>query len=88
MSGTTEIETNAESEAVQQKPLPLGILNALDDSVYHPTPWIIEKLLAEGEQMLVFGAPKVGKSQFVLQIACCLAMGDEVCQISGPSTAN
>jgi hypothetical protein len=76
MSSSTGIETLGESESGQQKPLPLGILNALDESVNHPAPWIIEKLLAEGEQMLVFGAPKVGKSQFALQLACCLAMGE------------
>jgi hypothetical protein len=76
MSSSTGVETIAETEAVQQKSLPLGILNALDESVDHPAPWIIEKLLAEGEQMLVFGAPKVGKSQFALQMACCLAMGE------------
>lgn len=75
MSSSTGTETLAESNAVQRKPLPLGILNALDDSLNAPPPWIIEKLLAEGEQMLVFGAPKVGKSQFALQLACCLAMG-------------
>ncbi len=56
--------------------LPDGILNALDDTVNQKIPWILEKLLAEGEQMLIFGAPKVGKSQFALQMAMCVALGE------------
>lgn len=59
-----------------QTTLPPGILNLLDESVNESTPWIIENFLAEGEQMLVFGAPKVGKSQFALQLACCVAMDE------------
>ena len=56
--------------------LPEGILNALDGTVNEAIPWIIENLLADGEQMLVFGAPKVGKSQFALQLAMCVALGE------------
>jgi hypothetical protein len=91
MSSHPTAETPAEAIVPPQQPsplepspqeqppqtlLPLGILNVLDESVNEPTPWIIENFLAEGEQMLVFGAPKVGKSQFALQLACCLAMGE------------
>ena len=53
---------------------PARFLNAVDHSVEESIPWIIEKLLAEGEQMLVFGPPKVGKSQFALQLAMSVAM--------------
>lgn len=64
------------SEVNQQKILPYGVQNTLDDTVNEKIPWIIEKLLAEGEQMLVFGAPKVGKSQFALQLSLCVALGE------------
>ena len=76
MSASPESEIAEQTEDPDPKPLPRGFLNALDDTVNEEIPWIIEKLLAEGEQMLVFGAPKVGKSQFALQLACCLAMGE------------
>ncbi|MGJ8632326.1 MAG: AAA family ATPase [Luteolibacter sp.] len=49
----------------------------MTDDVNKPVPWIIEDLISEGEQMLVFGAPKVGKSQFVLQMAISVALGND-----------
>lgn len=55
--------------------LPIGFLNALDATVEESIPWVIDKLLAEGEQMLIFGPPKVGKSQFALQLAVSAALG-------------
>ena len=67
---------NSNEAIPQEPPLPDGILNALDDAVNESVPWVIDNLLSEGEQMLVFGAPKVGKSQFALQMAMCLAMGE------------
>ena len=76
MSSAENTNTPSVSEANQRKTLPYGILNALDDAVKEKIPWIIEKLLSEGEQMLVFGAPKVGKSQFALQLAMCVALGE------------
>lgn len=76
MNPSSESVIAEHTEDSESKPLPDGFLNALDDTVNEEIPWIIEKRLAEGEQMLVFGAPKVGKSQFALQLACCLAMGE------------
>ena len=74
MSNSSSPEMSEAPSELQEKPLPPGILNALDASVDGNIPWIIDHLLAEGEQMLVFGAPKVGKSQFALQLAMCVAM--------------
>lgn len=76
MSSVENAETLSVSQLSQEKVLPSGILNALDDAVKDKIPWVIEKLLAEGEQMLVFGAPKVGKSQFALQLSMCVALGE------------
>ena len=76
MSATPESEKAEQTEDSTSKPLPHGFLNALDDTVNKKIPWIIDKLLAEGEQMLVFGAPKVGKSQFGLQLAMSIALGE------------
>lgn len=76
MSTTSNLEKMDVTAELEEKLLPHGILNELDESVNVPAPWIIEKFLAEGEQMLVFGAPKVGKSQFALQLACCVAMDE------------
>ena len=47
----------------------------LSDTVNQSIRWIIKDLFAEGEQMLVFGPPKVGKSQFALQMALAVAVG-------------
>jgi len=57
--------------------IPLKFSDLLTDDVNKPIPWIIENLISEGEQMLVFGAPKVGKSQFVLQMAIAVALGND-----------
>lgn len=57
--------------------LPLKFNGELTGELNRPIPWIIEDLLSEGEQMLVFGAPKVGKSQFVLQMAIAVALGND-----------
>lgn len=56
-------------------PPELRFRDSLDDGVNKPIPWIFAKLLAEREQMLVYGAPKIGKSQFALQMAVAAAMG-------------
>ena len=53
----------------------LRFRNLVGDEVNDKVPWIIEGLLAEGEQMLLCGAPKVGKSQFALQMAVAVSMG-------------
>lgn len=69
---------NAVADSVASVPeRPLKFSNLLTNDVNKPIPWIIENLLAEGEQMLVFGAPKVGKSQFVLQMAVAVALGND-----------
>jgi hypothetical protein len=71
-----ESEKSEPALATSPVKLPTGILNQLDDTVNQEVPWILKKLLAEGEQMLIFGAPKVGKSQFALQMAMCVALGE------------
>lgn len=77
MSNSKARKPPKKTAADQPKPLPQGILNSLDDKVVNSgVPWIIKDLLAEGEQMLIFGAPKVGKSQFVLQLAMSVALGE------------
>ena len=55
--------------------LELHFRDSLDDGVNKPIPWIFANLLAEREQMLVYGEPKIGKSQFALQMAVAAAMG-------------
>lgn len=57
------------------QPLPAKFRDSLDATVNEPVPWIIENLISEGEQMLIFGAPKVGKSHFALQMAMAVALG-------------
>lgn len=77
MSRTKGKKTQKEAIEDQPKPLHQGILNSLDEDVVNSkVPWIIKDLLAEGEQMLIFGAPKVGKSQFALQLAMSVALGE------------
>jgi len=64
----------------KSEPIFLGdgqLLNKLDERVGRKIPWIVKGLLAEGEQLLLFGAPKVGKSQFALQLALSVAMGND-----------
>ena len=61
-------------------PISIGdwqLLHKLDERVGRKIPWIVKGLLAEGEQLLLFGAPKVGKSQFALQLALSVAMGKD-----------
>lgn len=76
MNPSSESEIPEHTEDSVSKPLPNGFLNALDDTVKEEIHWIIDKVFAEGEQMLVFGAPKVGKSQFGLQLAMAIALGE------------
>jgi len=64
MSNSTDPEKNETTDVASIRPLPDECLNALDDLVNEKIPCIIYKMLAEGEEMLVFRAPKVGKSQF------------------------
>ena len=53
----------------------LKFRNAIDLGIVNSeVPWILEDLLSEGEQMLIFGAPKAGKSQFALQLAIAVAL--------------
>lgn len=47
----------------------------LDETVNDPVPWIFSNLIAEREQMLIYGEPKIGKSQLALQMAVAAAMG-------------
>jgi len=53
----------------------LHFRNSLDEGVNKPIPWIFANLIAEREQMLVYGESKIGKSQFALQMAIAAAMG-------------
>ena len=71
-------DTNPAAAPESSVPVPpFKFNNLLTDEVNMPIPWVIEDLIAEGEQMLVFGAPKVGKSQFVLQMAVAVAIGND-----------
>ncbi len=56
-------------------PPELHFRDSLDERVNDPIPWIFANLIAEREQMLVYGEPKIGKSQFALQMAIAAAMG-------------
>ncbi len=49
--------------------------DALSEDIDADVRWIIGGLLAEGEQLLLCGAPKVGKSQFAMQMAVAISMG-------------
>ena len=66
------IERNSTFRSTKQ-----GILSALDERVGNPKQWIINNLIAKGEQLLLFGPPKVGKSQFALQLAIAAATGEQ-----------
>ena len=68
-------KTNRSPAQVLQPAFPAEVLDRVDERIQKPVPWIIERLLAEEEQMLLYGAPKVGKSQFALQLALAVATG-------------
>jgi len=55
----------------------LRIKTQLDQRVKDKIPWVIENLLAKGEQLLLFGEPKVGKSQLAMQLAISVALGKD-----------
>jgi len=73
-STPSEIEVRTDTPGSEVK-LPEGYRNSLDNSIYADIPWIIDGLISEGEQMLIFGPPKVGKSQFALQMGVAVARG-------------
>lgn len=50
-----------------------------------PETWLIQSLLPASGSMLLYGDPKVGKSYAALQLACCLASGDQWLGFSIPS---
>lgn len=53
----------------------LNFRDSVDERVDGGKDWVIEKLIAKREQMLIYGPPKVGKSQFTLQLAVAVALG-------------
>jgi len=71
-----QVSGNGDSTASAETPEePLNFRDFLDETINEPVPWIFQELIAEREQMLIYGEPKVGKSQLALQMAVAAALG-------------
>lgn len=54
---------------------PLEISNTVGELLHAEPNWIITDLIEEGEQVLLYGPPKVGKSQLAMQLGLAAARG-------------
>lgn len=65
---------------------PLGVdgIGAMLRAAKQPVNWILENLLEEGDQLLIGGAPKTGKSLCALQIALAVASGGAFLEWQAP----
>ena len=67
-------------------PPPLGIhgVGAMLTSAKQEPKWIIQDLLEEGDQLIIGGAPKAGKSLLALQLALAVASGGRFLEWHAP----
>lgn len=79
LSNAEKVKTKPDDPSISWTPYVIvpGIdgIGAMLKAAKQPVNWILENLLEEGDQLLIGGAPKTGKSLCALQIALAVASG-------------
>lgn len=74
-----DVDAIAKDQAKKQGPAPSKLrgIAMLIAAAKRPRQWIIEGLLEAGDQMLIAGAPKTGKSRMAIQLGVAAATGGQ-----------
>lgn len=77
IDGNAESDANDSTQKETPEPSKLRGIAMLLAAAKRPRQWIVDGLLEVGDQMLIAGAPKTGKSRMAIQLSLAVATGGE-----------